>query len=67
MPLDAPSTKASKAKRIKNFGRVLSNTDTEFHLPYSRIDDSDIVLPVAYRYFILFFIHNRLAIISYLY
>lgn len=50
MPLDTPGTsKASKGKRIKNFGRNLSNADTEFHLPYSRIDDGEIVLPVAYR------------------
>ena len=49
MPLDNPSSKASKGKRIKNFGRGLSTTDTEFHLPYSRIDESEIILPIAYR------------------
>lgn len=49
MPLDNPSNKSSKAKRIKNFGRVLSNADTEFHLPYNRIDDGEIILPIAYR------------------
>ncbi|XP_054707134.1 WD repeat-containing protein 37-like isoform X2 [Uloborus diversus] len=49
MPLDIPSAKVSKAKRIKNFGRMLSNTDTDLHLPYNRVDDSEVILPVAFR------------------
>ena len=51
MPLENVNAKASKNKRMKNFGRVSSNTDAELHLPYSRIDDGEIILPIAYRYF----------------
>lgn len=49
MPLDSQSSKPSKGKRIKGFGRVSSTADPDYHLPYNRVDDGEIILPIAFR------------------
>ncbi|GBM68331.1 hypothetical protein AVEN_138175-1 [Araneus ventricosus] len=49
MPLETQSSKSSKGKRIKSFGRVSSSADPDYSLPYSRVDDGDVILPIAFR------------------
>ncbi|KAF8764150.1 WD repeat-containing protein 37 [Argiope bruennichi] len=49
MPLEMQSSKSSKGKRIKSFGRVSSSADPDFPLPYNRVDDGDVILPIAFR------------------
>lgn len=49
MPLETQSSKSSKGKRIKSFGRVSSSADPDYPLPYNRVDDGDVILPIAFR------------------
>ncbi|GFS81334.1 hypothetical protein TNCV_1225191 [Trichonephila clavipes] len=49
MPLESQSSKSSKGKRIKSFGRVSSSADPDYPLPYNRVDDGEIILPLAFR------------------
>ncbi|GFQ95336.1 hypothetical protein TNCT_734951 [Trichonephila clavata] len=50
MPLESQSSKSSKGKRIKSFGRVSSSADPDYPLPYNRVDEGEITLPIVFRH-----------------